>query len=68
MLFASMVWGAVGTGFFIYGWKQRTMLPSFCGIGLTAASYLIPDALVMSLSSIAIIGLFWWLKRGTNLE
>ena len=63
MLFASLAWGAVGSGFFIYGWKQRLTLPAFCGIGITAASYFCPTALLMSMACIAIIALFWWLKK-----
>ncbi len=30
-LWASMLWGAVASGYFIYGWKQRSVLPFLGG-------------------------------------
>mgnify|MGYP003473441658 len=62
-LIASLIWGSVGVGFFIYGKKQRLMIPLFGGIALIAISYLIASALYMSLASIGIIALIWFLHR-----
>jgi hypothetical protein len=61
---ASIVWGAVGTGFAIYGWKQKEMIPLFGGIALVAGSYFFAtSALGMSLFSIATIAAIFWLKK-----
>jgi len=30
-LFASLVWGAIGAGYFIYGKKQRSFVPMIGG-------------------------------------
>ncbi len=46
---ASLVWGAIGSGFVIYGKKQRAMVPLYGGIALVATSYFAESALVMSL-------------------
>jgi hypothetical protein len=63
-IIASIIWGAVGTGFFIYGWKQKAMIPLFGGIAIIAGSYFFAtSALLMSLFSIAAIAAIIWLKR-----
>jgi hypothetical protein len=63
-IIASIIWGAVGTGFAIYGWKQKAMIPLFGGIALVAGSYFFAtSALGMSLFSIATIAAIFWLKK-----
>jgi len=63
-LAASVIWGAIGSGFAIYGWKQKAMIPLFGGIAIVAGSYFFADsALIMSLFSIASIAAIIWLKR-----
>ncbi|HXT09939.1 MAG TPA: hypothetical protein VN873_00100 [Candidatus Angelobacter sp.] len=60
---ASVIWGAIGSGFFIYGWKQKSMVPLFGGIALTAGSYFFSNsAWGMSLFSVAVIAAIIWLK------
>jgi CheY-like chemotaxis protein len=55
-LFASLIWGSVGLGYFVYGKAQQSWASMVGGLLLMAFSYLVGSALVMSLSSIAIIG------------
>lgn len=62
-LWASLVWGAVGTGFAIYGKKQGAMVPLIGGLALIGASYVCDTALVMSVVCVAIIAAIWWLTR-----
>ena len=62
-LFASLIWGAVGSGFFIYGKKQRAMIPLFGGIVMVALSYFIDSALYMSAACIGLIGFMYYLHR-----
>ena len=54
-LFASLIWGGIGSGFAIYGWKQQKWVALGGGVLLVAVSYVIADALWMSAASIAII-------------
>jgi hypothetical protein len=61
-LWASVIWGAVASGYLIYGWRQRAAIPFLGGAAMTAASFFLP-ALLMSLASIAIIAAVWWLLR-----
>jgi hypothetical protein len=64
-LFASLIWGSVGVGYFIYGKKQRSSVPMIGGIVMIAVSYLIGSALLMSLLSMGIIlGIYVLWKRG----
>ncbi len=44
-LMLSMIWGAIGTGFFIYGKKQAKAMYLICGIGLFVIPYFISSAL-----------------------
>lgn len=63
-MIASVIWGAIGSGFAIYGWKQKAMIPLFGGIAIVAGSYFFANsALVMSLFSIAAIVAIFWLKK-----
>ena len=62
-LIASLIWGSVGVGFFIYGKKQQSMIPLFGGIVLIGLSYFIASALYMTLASVAAIIAIFLLKR-----
>jgi hypothetical protein len=62
-LVASVLWGAVGSGFFIFGWKQKSMVPLFGGIALTAGSYFLADsALLMSIFSVVVMAAIYFLR------
>ena len=61
-LWASVFWGAVASGYFIYGWRQKAAVPLAGGAAMTAVSFFLP-ALWMSLASIAIIFAVWWLLK-----
>jgi len=64
-LLASLVWSSVGLGYFIYGKKQASWVPTVGGLVMIAISYLIWSALIMSLVSIGIMVLVWvFLRQG----
>ena len=62
-LFASLLWGSVGVGYFIYGKKQGAMIPMIGGLVMIAVSYLISSWLLMSLLSIAVMAAVYWLVK-----
>jgi hypothetical protein len=63
-MIAAVIWGAIGSGIAIYGYKQKAMIPTFGGIAIVAGSYFFSNsALIMSLFSIAAIVAIFWLKR-----
>ena len=64
-LFASLIWGSVGIGYFIYGKKQSSWPPMVAGVLMIAVSYFAGSALVMSLVCIGLIAaVYFLLKRG----
>lgn len=64
-LWASCLWGAVASGYCLYGWKQRALIPFFGGFVMTVMSFIGPNALVMSLVSVAaMLAVYWLMKRG----
>jgi hypothetical protein len=64
-LFASLIWGSIGLGYFIYGKKQQSLSAMAGGISMIAASYFISSALVMSLVCPGIMAaVYFLLKRG----
>ena len=64
-LFASLFWGSVGTGYFIYGKKQQVASALVGGILMVGVSYLISSALLMSLVCLGIVaGVYYFSKRG----
>jgi hypothetical protein len=62
-LFASLIWGAVGMGFFVYGKKQRALIPLYGGILMVGLSYIISSALFMSAACIGLIVFMYILHR-----
>ena len=64
-LFASLFWGSVGVGYFVYGKKQRSWVPAVGGLLMIVVSYFASSALVMSLICGTIIAsIHMLLKRG----
>ena len=47
-LFASLLWGSVGMGYFIYGKKQSAMMPMIGGVVICAVSYVVSSWLLMT--------------------
>ena len=62
-LFASLLWGAVGSVFVIFGKKQAEPITLFGGLALVGISYFIESALIMSLVGAALVAGIFWLRR-----
>lgn len=62
-LIASLLWGSIGVGFFVYGKKQREWIPLAAGVALIGISYFIANWLWMSLASCAVIAGTWLAVR-----
>ncbi|HWX22847.1 MAG TPA: hypothetical protein VN578_23340 [Candidatus Binatia bacterium] len=64
-LFASLLWGSVGVGYWIYGKKQQSLGAMVGGVLMVVVSYFTGSALVMSLLSLGIVaGVYLMIKRG----
>ena len=62
-LFASLLWGSVGSVMFIYGKKRQSWTPLGCGLAMLLVSYFIESAAYMSLASLAILAIMYGLKK-----
>lgn len=62
-LVASLIWGAIGMGLFVYGKRQQAMTPLFGGVLLIGISYFIGSALYMSLAGTALLAVTYWLQK-----
>jgi hypothetical protein len=48
-LFVSMIFSAIGTGYFVYGRKQQKFMPMLCGVVLGIYPYFISNVIFMLL-------------------
>ncbi|MFM8469329.1 MAG: hypothetical protein ACKODH_05075 [Limisphaerales bacterium] len=62
-LWASVLWGAVGSGFAIYGKRQGKVVPMVGGLAMIGATYFCETALIMSVAGVALTAGIWWLTR-----
>ena len=63
-LFASLIWGSVGFGYFLYGKKQQEMVPLIAGLAMIALSYVAGSAMWMSLACLGLItGVYLLMRR-----
>lgn len=62
-LFASLIWGSVGFGYWVYGKKQQSMTAMIGGAVMMFVSYLIESALWMSLICIGLMVVLYYLIR-----
>lgn len=64
-LFASLLWGTIGGGYWIYGKKQREMMPMIGGVAMIAVSYFVTSWLLMTLLCAALmVAVYLLVKRG----
>jgi hypothetical protein len=62
-LWASVLWGGIGGGYLIYGWRQKASIPLVGGVVMSLACFL--PALPMTIVSITTMVVVWWmLKQG----
>ena len=62
-LWASLLWGSLGGGFLIYGWRQKSPAPLLGGVLLTLLSIFAPGWISMSVLSVGVLALVWWGSR-----
>lgn len=62
-LFASLLWGSIGMGYFIYGKKQQTLSAMAGGVLMVIVSYFIGSAFLMSLVCLGIMAAVYFLVR-----
>jgi hypothetical protein len=48
-LFWGLIFGSIGLGFFVYGRKQRAVIPLICGITLMIYPYFVSNTILLLL-------------------
>jgi hypothetical protein len=61
-LFLGVLFGSVGLGFFIYGRKQRTIVPLLCGLALMVVPYFIPSALLLFAVGVVLVAVPYFVR------
>ena len=52
-----MLFGSVGLGFFLYGRKQKVVVPLICGLVLMVSPYFIHNTILLVAIGVALIAL-----------
>jgi len=57
-----VLYGAVGLGYFMYGKRQKMLVPLFCGLGLMGFPYFVSDATLLVVIGCVLLGLPFFVK------
>lgn len=58
-----VIFGAIGLGFFVYGKKQKAIIPFLSGLGLMLFPYFILNTVVLVFTGIILVALPFVIKR-----
>ena len=58
-----VIFGSIGLGFFVYGKKQKAIIPLISGIGLICIPYFISNIYLLLLSGISLIALAYFIRQ-----
>ena len=61
-LFLGVLFGSIGLGFFIYGRKQRKVVPLLCGIVLIIVPYFIPNTLLLFVFGAVLVAIPYFIR------
>jgi hypothetical protein len=62
-----LLWGllfsSVGVGFFIYGKRQRSLVPLLCGLALCVYPYFVANAIATVVVGIALVSIPYFFRK-----
>ena len=61
-LFWGLLFGSVGLGFFVYGKKQKAVVPMVCGLVLMIFPYFIANTILLVAIGVALIALPYFVR------
>lgn len=50
-----LLFGAIGLGFFVYGKRQKAIIPLLCGIALMAFPYFVSNTILLVVTGIVLM-------------
>ena len=62
-LFLHLLFGSIGVGFFIYGKKQRRLVPWLAGFGLCVLPYFVSNSYALVLVGVVLTSLPWLFRN-----
>jgi hypothetical protein len=62
VLFAGILFGAIGVAAFLYGKKQAQWQPMVFGVALILITYVIPDTTLLYLAGIGLCAALFWFR------
>ena len=62
MLLWGLLFGSVGLGFFVYGKKQRAVVPLVCGLALMAFPYFVSNTMLVVVIGIVLMAIPYFLR------
>jgi hypothetical protein len=64
---ASLLWGllfgSIGLGYFIYGKKQRSVVPLVCGLALILFPYFVPNIMLLVAIGVLLVIIPYFLRE-----
>ena len=57
-----VIFGSIGLGFFVYGKKQKAIIPILCGIGLMVFPYFISNIYILILTGIVLVVMPYFIR------
>lgn len=61
-MFLAVLFGSIGFGFFLYGRKQRAVVPLVCGLVLMFVPYFISNVWVLFLAGAVLVAIPYFLR------
>lgn len=58
-----LLYGSIGLGFFIYGRKQRAVVPLLCGVALMVFPYFVSNVLLLVAIGAVLIAIPYFLRE-----
>jgi hypothetical protein len=62
LLLWSVLFGGIGTGYFIYGKKQRAIVPLCTGIALLVFPYFVPTVTLLVLVGVVLVAIPYFIR------
>ena len=63
---SSLLWGllfgSVGLGFFVYGRRQKTVVPIACGVALMIVPYFVSNTILLVILGVALIAIPYFVR------
>ena len=63
---SSLIWGllfgSIGIGFFVYGKRQRVIVPLVCGVALMIFPYFVSSAILLVAIGVALVALPYFVR------